>query len=68
MNRVFQESLEQWNVVFILSSVILVFTNLVYVIYASGDEQEWNSVRTGSKDSGQSTEVLTTESSMGGRF
>lgn len=35
-------TLTEWRLVFIISCVILVVTNIVYLIFASGETQAWN--------------------------
>lgn len=40
--EIFQRSLSEWRLVFWIAFGIFVFTNLVYVIWASGDIQPFN--------------------------
>lgn len=40
------QTLPQWRTVFFISCAILILTNLVFVIWASGETQPWNDPRT----------------------
>lgn len=35
-------TMEQWRIVFWLSFVVLVFTSVVFLMFGSGDKQDWN--------------------------
>ncbi|XP_045026535.1 putative inorganic phosphate cotransporter isoform X1 [Daphnia magna] len=37
-----QGSVDQWRIVFLLSAGVYVVTNFFYVIFATGEEQQWN--------------------------
>lgn len=38
----FQHTLAEWRLVFWITLAVLVGTNIVFVLFASGDEQWWN--------------------------
>lgn len=38
----FQQTTEQWNIIFYTIVGILVFEAVVYLIFGSGEEQSWN--------------------------
>ena len=47
-----QGSIVQWRIVFILSALIYTVTNLFYVFFATGEEQEWNRSEKRNEDPG----------------
>lgn len=42
----FQSTLRQWRVAFWVCLGVLVFTNIVYVIFAQGEQVWWDDVKT----------------------
>jgi ACS family sodium-dependent inorganic phosphate cotransporter len=38
----FQQTEEQWNIIFYTTVGILIFEAVVYLIFGSGEEQSWN--------------------------
>lgn len=37
-----QRTVKEWRVVFWIMVVVLIGTNIVYVLFGSGDQQDWN--------------------------
>ena len=38
-----QQTVKQWQLVFIISTIQLLVTGILYILFASSDLQEWNS-------------------------
>ena len=41
-----KESLSQWQLIFLLSAGIYIAGSLIYIMFASGEEQSWNRQKT----------------------
>lgn len=50
MTLFFQQTLEQWRKVFLITASMLISTGLLYLLFGNSELQEWNSGYTSSKD------------------